>query len=176
MTRKTILIFSLTLALSLTAGAAAYWVAAQDTRDETPVTETATRERDGDSTSSDQGRAIVISRWNMAFNLPERIDVTDTRLVFKTYDRFDVAVVASKTLEENINRDMCWGGTLQLGSFVEILRSKEQSADNDRTKIGDYYYKVDEGPGYETCYDKSLFDNYYGQDVVPSVASSLRTN
>ncbi|GAB3518289.1 hypothetical protein [Arthrobacter monumenti] len=99
------------------------------------------------------GRNIVLTQWNMVFALPERLDVTDIRIIYADEEQYDLAVISSKGLPSKLKTEECWGGTLELGAFVEVTRFTEP--EDGRIQIGSHYYVVQEGPAHETCYDEA---------------------
>lgn len=139
---------------------------------ESSATPTAAASAPDASASEGLGRRILLTQWGMAFSLPERFDVTDIRVAYMKGDTWEAAAVTSYTLASELDKEMCWGGTLELGSFVEITRYKEPG-DDGREQVGDYYYRVDPGPGYDTCWDEATYNNYYAPDVIEAVRSSL---
>lgn len=123
--------------------------------------------------SGEPGRPILLSRFSVAFSLPERFDVTDIKVIYKVTDKYETAAIASKTLPSKLNKDKCWGGTLSMGSFAEITRYKDPDDKQDLKHVGNYYYRVDEGPAASVCYDAETYDNYYNEDVVEAIRSTL---
>lgn len=120
------------------------------------------------------GRNIILSKFNAKFALPERFDVTDVKVIYKTTDSYEVAVIASKTLPAKLNKDQCWGGTLEMGSFAEITRYKSRGTMNDLQQVGSHFYRVDDGPAAPNCYDSSTYSSYYAKDVVQAIKSTLK--
>lgn len=154
--------------------------AAEDTSSSEPATESTSETSVTSAPAEDPqsppagalGRKIVLTEWNMVFALPERFDVTDVRIIYADEEQYDLAVISSKSLPSKLNTDMCRGGTLELGSFVEVVRFAEPG--EDRMQIGNYYYLVEEGPAGDTCYDDATYQKYYAPDVTEAVRSSLQ--
>lgn len=135
---------------------------------------TATPAETGDS-GLKTGQNIILTKFNATFALPKNIDVTDIKIIYKTTDKYEVAVVASKALASKLNKEQCWGGTLEQGSFAEITRYTSSNSPGELKKVGNHYYRVDEGPAFENCYEPELYEKYYSPAVLESIKSTLKS-
>lgn len=173
MNKRTILTLLASIVLIALAGFSVYSLN-QNSHDKKLSTDTDTT-ADTETKDIKTGKYIILSKFNAKFALPERFDVTDIKILYKTTDKYEVAVVASKSLPAKLNKDMCGGGTLAMGSFAEITRYKSRGTMDDLQQIGSYFYRVDEGPAASTCYDAATYNNYYAKDVVQAIQQSLQS-
>jgi hypothetical protein len=177
MTTKKPIIILIVLLLVIAGGLAvfAYTKQAENNRnDSRDLTTTEDKDTQQGTATVETGRYILLTQFDTKFALPKSIDETDTRIAYKKTDRYEVAVVTSPKLADNLKKDQCWGGTLELGSYAEITRYATPPEGQELDKIGNYYYRVDEGPGHENCYDAPLYEKYYDPAVIRTIRETLQ--
>lgn len=175
MNKRLTLIITVSVTLLLIAAFSVYAVMQNGKENEENSQNSTTTTTNGTAGEVKTGRTILVPRFDVTFALPENIDVTDIKIIYKSTDKYQAAVIASKTLEAKLDKSQCWGGTLEMGSFAEITRYATNPVGDNIQEIGGAYYRIDEGPALDNCYDASLYDKYYDPTVLRAIRETLQT-
>jgi hypothetical protein len=138
---------------------------------ETPVP--TTTQSGGVSSEAAAGRKIDIPKWNVTFQLPADIAVTEIRTTKDTSVTTDALIIGSSVVATSYDRQKCSGTNVTFGEIFSIFRF--DAAKDGAKKVGNSYYKVVEPLAETSCYDSATLEKYFAADVRQTAERTLET-